>query len=398
MTRNLLKAINLIALITLLALIAYTAVVLFSSYRSRNSNARLEITRLGVRAKTLLSLEQQDFETNLSSFRQNLVRSSNIKSFVLYNAEDELIYVYARNPRYIKVSQDSEQFLRQSIHLPFNNLLEINHKVQLSEDSPIYGEGVYRIYTPAGLLSLSTTIFYVLAALTILLLISLIGAGRSAAPHSGTDFSESSAGQAVSPPPAHSHPNKSNNSELSFSSSSGTAPAAEHTDDESLYAPDSGLCFEQHLAERLSNELRRAAAFDEDLVTALIQCGNAREDRLTYIQLAQSLKNHFHFHDMLFEIEHDKMAVILPNADLEQGINELSDFQKAVYKDSGEKLCTYDIKIGLSSRNGRLINSDRILKEARAALRKAEFDIETNLIGFRPDPGKFRSFLAAQED
>ena len=92
------------------------------------------------------------------------------------------------------------------------------------------------------------------------------------------------------------------------------------------------------------------------------------------------------------------MAVILPNTDLEQGINELSDFQKEVYKDSDGKLCTFDIKIGMSSRNGRLINSDRILKESRAALRKAEHDIETNLVGFRPDPGKFRSFLASQED
>lgn len=385
MTRNLLKAVNLFALITLLALISYAAVVLFDSYRSGNSDARLEITRLSAKAKTLLTLDHKDFETHLGSFRQYLISSTNIKSFVLYNAEDELIYVYARNPRYIKVSQDSEQFRRQSINIYYNNFMEASHKIQLTNESPVYGEGVYQIFTPASLLSLSTNIFYVLAALTVLLLICLIGAGRSAV-------------VAEAPAPGYSQANDSEAPALSFGPPSETASTAQHDDDESLYAPDSGLCFEQFLEERLSNELRRAASFDEDLVTALIQCGGAMEDRLTYIQLAQSLKDHFHFHDLLFEVERDKMAVILPNTDLEQGINELSDFQKDIYKDSGEELCTFDIKVGLSSRNGRLIHSDRILKEARAALRKAEFDIETNLVGFKPDPGKFRSFLAARED
>lgn len=385
MTRNLLKAVNLFAVIALLALISYAAAVLVDSYRSGNSDARLEITRLSAKAKTLLTLDPTNFETHLSSFRQYLIDSAKIKSFVLYNSEDELIYVYARTPRYIEVFQDSEQFRRQSINLVYNNFLEASHKVQLTNESPIYGEGVYRIFTPASLLTLSTNIFYVLTALTVLLLITLIGAGRCT-------------GYAETPVPGHSPPNDSEAPALSFGMPSETAPSAQHDDDESLYTPDSGLCFEQHLEERLSNELRRAASFDEDLVTALIKCGNAEEDRLTYIQLAQSLKDHFHFHDLLFEVDRDKMAIILPNTDLEQGIDELSDFQKDIYKDSGEKLCTFDIKVGLSSRNGRLINSDRILKEAHAALRKAEFDIETNLVGFKPDPGKFRSFLAARED
>jgi GGDEF domain-containing protein len=90
------------------------------------------------------------------------------------------------------------------------------------------------------------------------------------------------------------------------------------------------------------------------------------------------------------------MAVILPNSDLEQGITELSDFQKELFQATPDMFCTSDISIGLSSRNGRLINSKRILKEAHAALKRAEKDSETNLIGFRPDPGKFRSFLAMQ--
>ncbi|MFW6207575.1 MAG: hypothetical protein ACOC7X_02645 [Spirochaetota bacterium] len=377
MKRNLLKTVNLFTLIALLALIGYTASVLISAYSQGTSDARFEITRLSAKAKTMLTLEQTEFDEHLTAFRRNLVDVPQIKSFILYNAEDELIYVYARNPHYVRIAGDSERLLRRSINLTYNTLFETSHTVRLPDDFRVFGEGVYQIISPASLLSLSTNIFYVLAALTLLLLVSLLCSGKHKSVTAGHEPEPPSVDNSI------------------YESSTATSFKAE---EESLYAPDSGLCFEQYLEERLSNELRRAAAFDEDLSVAFIQCGNAMEDRLTYIQLAQKLKDHFNFHDLLFELEHDKMAVILPNTDLEQGINELSDFQKDVYKESGEKLCTFDIRIGLSSRNGRLINSDRILKEVRAALRKAEHDIETNLVGFKPDPGKFRSFLASQAD
>lgn len=380
MTRNLLKTINLFTLCALLLIIGYTFYVLSTSYTDGIDNAQLEITRIGAQAQTLLNIDHGDFDENLSHFRNNLVDVSNIKSFILYNADGELIYVYARNPRYIEVAPDLELFQRQSINLTYNNLIATSHKVELAEDEHIFGEGVYQIFTPASLLTLSTNILYALSALTLLLLFSLICSSKTAVDQ-----------------PQHP-PLEGASRDTAEPLGSISPPKVELDEEESLYAPDSGLCFQQYLEERLSNELRRAAAFDEDLVIALIHCRNALEDRLTYIQLAQRLKDHFTFHDLLFEMEHDKMAIILPNTDLEQGINELSDFQKKVYKESGEKLCTFDIKIGLSSRNGRLINSDRILKEARAALRKAEHDIETNLVGFRPDPGKFRSFLASQEE
>ncbi len=394
MKRNLLKTVNLFTLLVLLLTLGYTAYVLANLYTEGISDARLEITRMSARANTLLNIEHMEFEENLRLFRSTLADVSNIKSFVLYNENDELIYVYARNPRYLEVAPEAEQFLRSSINLIYNNLIETSHMVELAAEGNLIGEGVYQIFTPASLLSISTNVLYVLAALTLVLLLSLLFLSKGDSSHAYSPESDRQSNAAFgslgNSTPAYNE--YSLHSDIQPSSTTGK------NEEESLYAPDSGLCFEQYLEERLSNELRRAAAFDEDLVTALIQCGNAMEDRLTYIQLAQKLKDHFNFHDLLFEVENDKMAVILPNTDLEQGINELSDFQKEVYKYSGEKLCTFDIKIGLSSRNGRLINSDRILKEAHAALRKAEHDIETNLVGFRPDPGKFRSFLASQED
>ncbi|MDZ7793416.1 MAG: hypothetical protein U5P10_06895 [Spirochaetia bacterium] len=389
MNRKLLFAINLSAIILLLALIGYILLTLVSSYRLNTSDARLDITRTSVQAKSLFSVTTGSAEQELNNFRNSLIDNAQIKSLVLYGRNGELIYVYARNPSYLKISQGSEQFSRSSVHLPYNNLYETIHKVELNTDNRLIAEGVYQLFSPNYLLSLAKQLFLVLSVLTLFLLIFVIVTSRRS-------FAEypSNAGEKETAPAGGSSDTAFQTSAVS--SAAVAHPATQTESEESLYTPDSGLCFEQYLEERLSNELRRAASFDQDLVTALIKCKGAVDNRSTYIQLAKKLKEHFTFHDLLFEVQNDKMAVILPSSDLEQGITELSDFQKELFQATPDMFCASDISIGLSSRNGRLINSDRILKEAHAALKRAEEDSETNLIGFRPDPGKFRSFLAMQ--
>ena len=391
MNRKLLIAINLSAIILLLALIGYILLTLLNSYRLSTSNSRLDITRASVQAKSLFSVTNGRAEQDLNSFRNSLIDNSRIKSLIIYGQKGELIYVYARNPAYLKLSTGSEQFSRNAVHLPYNNLYEIKHKVDLGDENRLFAEGVYQLISPNYLLSLAKQLFFVLAVLTLLLLVFVIAAGRNYTTQTVGEKDKASAkdspgfashGPAVSAPTVAAQPAK---------------PAQQTVSEESLYAPDSGLCFEQYLEERLSNELRRAASFDQDLVTVLVKCRGATDDRSIYIQLAKTLKEHFTFHDLLFEVQKDKIAVILPSTDLEQGIDELSDFQKALFKTDPNVFCTADVSIGLSSRNGRLINSDRILKEANAALKRAENDRETNLVGFRPDPGKFRSFLATHK-
>lgn len=379
---------------------------LMSSYRLNKSDARLDITRTSVQAKSLFSVTNGGKEQDLYNFRNSLIDNAQIKSLVLYGRSGELIYAYARNPGYLKITEGSEHYSRNSIQLPYNNLYETRHKVVLDDNNRLIAEGVYQLFSPNYFLSLAKQLFLVLSGLALILLIFVIAAGRSSfagnpAPpiHTGHTGEQDAVPAGDSSVKAYRAPNASSSSMASNAPSSGAITRTHQQEsEESLYTPDSGLCFEQYLDERLSNELRRAASFDQDLVTALIKCRGAVDDRSIYIQLAKTLKEHFTFHDLLFEFQNDKMAVILPSTDLEQGIAELSDFQKELFQVTPDMFCTSDISIGLSSRNGRLINSDRILKEAHAALKRAEKDSETNLIGFRPDPGKFRSFLARQNE
>lgn len=385
MTPKILKAINICALLGLIAILAYTTFLLTSSYRTGSSEAKIKIARMSERAHTLLSFEDQsigeqrdvsELKSELNTLRKGLTESSQLKSFLLYDSNGEIMYIYARNPSYVKVLQprSSNHYLRASIDLPYNSLFETIQKVSIEKESKIYGEGVYRLFPPHRLFSVAKFLFLALSALFLVLLFSIIIVRKERnIESSGIDTSSE---------------------ETSPSTENIIDKGVDEFSEDALYTPDTGLCFEQYLEERLSNELRRAASFDQDLVTALIKCRNGLEERALYIQLAHTVQDHFTFHDLLFEVEQDKIAVILPNTDLEQGINELSDFQRQLFNGTSGDFCSFDISIGISSRNGRLINSPRILKEARVALKKAEKDTETHLVGFRPDPGKFRSFLA----
>jgi len=50
--------------------------------------------------------------------------------------------------------------------------------------------------------------------------------------------------------------------------------------------------------------------------------------------------------------------------------------------------------MGISSRSGRLVDADRLVGEAFAALNKARDERDTHIMAFRPDPEKFRAYLA----
>ena len=52
--------------------------------------------------------------------------------------------------------------------------------------------------------------------------------------------------------------------------------------------------------------------------------------------------------------------------------------------------------MGISSRSGRLVDSTRIGKEAEAALKKAREEHDSHIVAFKPDPDKYRLYLASK--
>jgi GGDEF domain-containing protein len=115
-----------------------------------------------------------------------------------------------------------------------------------------------------------------------------------------------------------------------------------------------------------------------------------------YAAAAGLLLGEFSHEDLIFEFGSDTFCVILPQHDLDQAIvrSELV-MKKAEGLKEKEFKKPFEITVGLTSRNGRLLDASRFMKEGQVALRKASRE-EGRIVGFRPDPVRFRNFLRHQ--
>lgn len=157
--------------------------------------------------------------------------------------------------------------------------------------------------------------------------------------------------------------------------------ATDPGDPGTLFNPVTGLSHREHLERRLGLELERSAYNDQDLTCLIIRFPEiAGED--TYVDRAKQILATFQFEDLCFEYDETSYCVVLPNTELPQGLRQAESFRKR-HPDS---------TIGLSARNGRLVEAHRVLTEAERSLNHAANE-PGGIVGFRPDPRKYRQFV-----
>jgi len=163
-----------------------------------------------------------------------------------------------------------------------------------------------------------------------------------------------------------------------------------------LYSPRTGLGWEEYTKERLDSELHRCSSTENDLTLLLMEFTDAIEERI-FIQAAKEAASFFAGKDLVFERGEMGFAVILPGAGFEAAIERSEKFYQRIMKrfpNSYVKAC--GLCIGLSSRSGRLLNTDRLILEASEALKKAKSDTKTKIIAFKSDLEKYRAFIASR--
>jgi diguanylate cyclase (GGDEF)-like protein len=155
-----------------------------------------------------------------------------------------------------------------------------------------------------------------------------------------------------------------------------------------------GLGWQEHLEQRLKFELERAASFDQDLVVVALAIDDYRRkpsrDSL-YAAVAALVKKTFPFQDLSFEFGQGRYAVILPDEDVEKGIESAERFQREL--GGAPTPCT--VSVGISSRNGRLVSEATILGEAERALERAGSQGRSRIVAFRADPDKYRDLMGS---
>ncbi|MBN2050987.1 MAG: hypothetical protein JW760_11115 [Spirochaetales bacterium] len=174
----------------------------------------------------------------------------------------------------------------------------------------------------------------------------------------------------------------------------GSSPAVSKDIPPGLYSPDTNLVWEAFLQERLDNELKRAASFDQDLVLGLLSVSGYPAS-FSLKALGALILQHFPFTDLVFSYGLSGVAVIIPNTDLDQGIAEFEALQPDILE-LEQTESNLIISVGLTSRNGRLLDAQRLIKEAHRALEKALSEKKNSIIAFKTDPAKYREFIASK--
>jgi len=149
-----------------------------------------------------------------------------------------------------------------------------------------------------------------------------------------------------------------------------------------------------YIKQRLTFELERAASFDQDLTLVVLECVEDCGTKEIYNNIGSTLAETISFQDLIFECGKKGFAIIIPNVDLDTTIKDLELFQKKITEKNDKPS---NLRFGVSSRNGRLIRSDLLLKESLLALRKAKNEKGPHIVGFRSDPEKYRNYITNHE-
>ncbi|MDR2630636.1 MAG: hypothetical protein LBC60_06915 [Spirochaetaceae bacterium] len=164
-----------------------------------------------------------------------------------------------------------------------------------------------------------------------------------------------------------------------------------------LYSPHGNIGWEDYTKDRLSSELHRCAASEQDLTFMIIAFKiPGKVDEPVFIQLADEAVKYFTHRDLIFEKGGRGISVIIPNIDLEQGLAKSEIFLDQMLQYLPPAFKKTDLCIGLSSRSGRLIGEERLIFEAEKALEKALRDPVSSVVAFKSDPEKYRAFIASR--
>ena len=162
--------------------------------------------------------------------------------------------------------------------------------------------------------------------------------------------------------------------------------------------PDSGLSEAHLLDRRLSLELERSAFNEQDFSAALLEFPGVLQTDEMYRSIAASVLELYSFEDLCFEYGDGQIVVLFPNAGLKETLSTIERYQRHFWQQrSGWEDDSVELYAGISSRNGRLVDAPRLLHEIETALHHSH-DVAGHIMGFEPDPQKYREFILSEKD
>jgi hypothetical protein len=158
---------------------------------------------------------------------------------------------------------------------------------------------------------------------------------------------------------------------------------------------------ETWIKEKLDAELGICSITDKDLALILMElslsAGFGSADDVNR-ELAARAIQFFGSQGSVHERNTRSLAVILSGEGLEKAFSKARQFHDLIVTELPE-LFPYknDLRIGLSSRNKRLVRANRLFLEASRALDKASLEVQSPIVAFKSDPEKYNAFVQSRE-
>ena len=161
-----------------------------------------------------------------------------------------------------------------------------------------------------------------------------------------------------------------------------------------LYAPITGISWQEYLPEYLESELRRAASSEQDIALVIMKLEDFTLESMIGKKISALLIDFIKFRDMIFEFDNNGFAAILQDTNLDEAMKKAEE----IYKGAKNILTEYDISksvsIGITTRTSRLISAGRMIEEAHAAVNRAIKNNDDPIVAFRVNPEKYREFIS----
>jgi len=374
MNRRILSFYYIISVVFLLFILIFTAYRLKITIDGNRKQSTENLENLRISALSVY-LAEGDFNSEYfkTTMRQEFLTTDRLVLLAIYSSREGILYLISKDQRYLVEAPSAPG------STPWNGAPD--YTIRPLYESPItllfspgirkdlYIDGIFRDLEKTEVYPILREIFYIVLVYLLIAAVFLLAAATS------RDLE-------AAPKPRASTPAPSVRIRGLEETSTGAAAG--------LFSPETGLGWNEHLSQRLGSELERAAASDQDLSMLLI--GSPGLDRHNFKVLAKHVLEAFPFRDLAFEYDSRAVALIFPDKDLDQSLQEARGFQSRLLSGSWSR--PVKISIGLSARNGRLISPNRLLTEVSQALKQAESAGGGQIIAFRADPDKYRSAIA----
>ena len=146
----------------------------------------------------------------------------------------------------------------------------------------------------------------------------------------------------------------------------------------------------ENLEAKCEEALVKAAENGSDLAVLIIKV-NSSENEISLEQIESIFDSDFAQNALVFSDGSNLFTVLLENT----GLDDAMTVAKEIFEDFSEKLTDagQKVTIGLSSKNGRTVSSERLLTEAREAQKHAATEPDSPIIAFRASPEKYNDYI-----